>query len=97
MTEGFGLGFGYRSESAWDIAGGKVCGGTYAGQENLSFDLDWEKLAKVNGFSTHIDVVSVQGQNLSREFVGDVLYQAQQIYGTAVVEQTFHSLGVFLR
>ena len=92
---GIGLGFGYLSESAWDIAGGKARGGTYAGQENLSLDLDWERLAKLNGFSTHIDFVSRQGQNLSREFVGDVLFQAQQIYGTTVVEQAFIHLAYF--
>jgi carbohydrate-selective porin OprB len=46
---GIDLGFGYLSESAWNIAGGKARGGTYAGQENLSLDVDWEKLAKVDG------------------------------------------------
>jgi len=70
---GIDLGFGYLSESAWNIAGGKARGGTYAGQENLSLDVDWEKLAKLNGFSTHLDFVSRQGQNVSTEFVGDVL------------------------
>jgi porin len=92
---GIDLGFGYLSESAWDIAGGKARGGTYAGQENLSLDVDWEKLAKVNGFSTHLDFVSRQGQNVSTEFVGDVLFQAQQICGTPAFERAYVHLAYF--
>jgi porin len=94
-SRGIDLNFGYLSESAWDIAGGKARGGTYAGQENLSLDVDWEKLAKVYGFSTHLDFVSRQGQNVSAEFVGDVLFQAQQIYGTPAFERAYVHLAYF--
>jgi carbohydrate-selective porin OprB len=33
-NQGVDLDLSYLSESAWDVAGGKARGGTYAGQEN---------------------------------------------------------------
>ena len=53
-NQGIDLGLSYLSEPAWNIAGGKALGGTYAGQQNLSADLDWEKIASMNGFSQRI-------------------------------------------
>jgi porin len=85
----------YLSESAWDVAGGKAPGGTYAGQENLRVDLKWEKLANLNGLSTHIDVVSREGSNVSTQYVGDVLFQSQEIYGSPAVEQAYVHLAYF--
>jgi carbohydrate-selective porin OprB len=70
--QGIDLGLGYLSENAWDVAGGKSRGGTYAGQENLSLDLNWEKIVSLNGFSTHVAFVSRQGTNVSSKYVGDV-------------------------
>jgi carbohydrate-selective porin OprB len=51
-NKGIDLGLSYLSEPAWNLAGGIAPGGTYAGQENLSLDLNWQKLANINGFST---------------------------------------------
>jgi carbohydrate-selective porin OprB len=62
-NRGVDLGLSYLSESAWDVAGGMARGGTYAGQEKLSLDLDWGKIASINGFSTHIDVVRRAGSS----------------------------------
>lgn len=93
--QGIDLGLGYLSENAWDVAGGKSRGGTYAGQENLSLDLNWEKIASLNGFSTHVAFVSRQGSNVSSEYVGDVLFQAQEIYGSAAVERAYIHLAYF--
>jgi porin len=92
---GIDLGFSYLSESAWNVAGGRAPGGTYAGQENLSLDLDWEKIARLDGFTTHIDFVSRQGSNVSRGYVGDVLFQAQQIYGSETVIRAYIHLAYF--
>lgn len=91
-NQGIDLGVSYLSESAWNVAGGMARGGTYAGQENVSLDLDWEKIASVDGFSTHIDFVSRFGSsNVSSKYVGDVLFQAQEIYGSpSVVEAYIH-------
>jgi len=86
-NHGINLDLSYLSESAWDVAGGMARGGTYAGQENVRLDIDWGKIASLNGFSTHVDIVSRQGRNASSEYVGDVLFQAQEIYGTPLVEQ----------
>jgi carbohydrate-selective porin OprB len=58
INQGIDLDLSYISEPAWNLAGGMAAGGTYAGQENLGVDLDWEKIASINGFSTHIDFVS---------------------------------------
>jgi hypothetical protein len=94
-SHGIDLGVSYLSESAWDVAGGMARGGTYAGQENLKLDVDWEKIADLNGFSTHIDLLSRQGRNMSTAYVGDVLFQAQEIYGSEAVEQALVHLAYF--
>jgi len=95
-NRGIDLGVSYLSESAWNVAGGMAPGGTYAGQENVSLDLNWEKLASINGFSTHIDVVSRAGSsNVSSKYVGDVLFQAQEIYGSPTVVEAFAHLAYF--
>ena len=95
-NHGIDLGLSYLSEPAWNVAGGLARGGTYAGQENLSLDLNWEKIASINGFSTHIDFVSRYGSsNVSSKYVGDVLFQAQEIYGSPSVVQAFTHLSYF--
>jgi hypothetical protein len=93
---GIDLGLSYLSEPAWNVAGGMAPGGTYAGQENLRLDLNWEKIASINGFSTHIDFVSRLGSsNVSSKYVGDVLFQAQEIYGSPSVVQAVTHLAYF--
>jgi porin len=95
-NRGIDLGFSYLSEPAWNVAGGMARGGTYAGQENLSVDLNWGKIARIDGFSTHIDVVSRSGSsNVSSKYVGDVLFQAQEIYGSPSVVQAVAHLAYF--
>ena len=95
-NKGIDLGLSYLSEPAWNLAGGIAPGGTYAGQENLSLDLNWEKLANINGFSTHVDFVSRLGSsNVSSRYVGDVLFQAQEIYGSPSVVQAPIHLAYF--
>jgi porin len=97
--QGIDLGLSYLSEPAWNIAGGRALGGTYAGQQNLSVDLDWEKIASINGLSTHIDFVSRWGSNnVSGKYMGDVLFQAQEIYGSpSVVEAPVHLAYFYLQ
>jgi porin len=97
--QGIDLGLSYLSEPAWNIAGGKALGGTYAGQQNLSVDLDLDKIASINGLSTHCDFVSRWGSsNVSSKYVGDVLFQAQEIYGPpSVVEAPVHLAYFYLQ
>ena len=95
-NRGIDVDLSYLSESAWDVAGGRALGGTYAGQENVRLDLNWEKIASINGFSTHIDFVSRSGSsNVSSKYVGDVLFQAQEIYGSPSVVQAVIHLAYF--
>lgn len=95
-NQGIDLGLSYLSEPAWNVAGGMAPGGTYAGQENLSVDVNWERMASINGFSTHIDFVSRLGSNnVSNKYVGDVLFQAQEIYGSPSVVEAFTHLAYF--
>ena len=95
-NQGIDLGLGYLSEPAWNVAGGMAPGGTYAGQEHLSLDLNWARIASVEGFSTHIDFVSRLGSsNVSRKSVGDVLFQAQEIYGSPSVVKAVAHLAYF--
>ena len=95
-NKGIDLGLSYLSEPAWNLAGGIAPGGTYAGQENLTLDLNWEKLASISGFSTHVDFVSRLGSsNVSSRYVGDVLFQAQEIYGSSSVVQAPIHLAYF--
>jgi porin len=55
-----------------------------------------EKIASINGFSTHIDFVSRLGSsNVSSKYVGDVLFQAQEIYGSPSVVQAVTHLAYF--
>jgi carbohydrate-selective porin OprB len=49
-SRGIDLGASYLSESAWNVAGGRALGGTYAGQENVSLDINWEKIASIKAF-----------------------------------------------
>ena len=95
-NHGIDLDLSYLSEPAWNVAGGMARGGTYAGQENFSLDLNWERLANINGFSTHVDFVSRYGSsNVSSKYVGDVLFQAQEIYGSPSVVQAVVHLAYF--
>jgi carbohydrate-selective porin OprB len=43
-NHGIDLDLSYLSESAWNVAGGRALGGTYAGQENVRLDLNWKRL-----------------------------------------------------
>ncbi len=95
-NRGVDVGLGYLSENAWDVAGGMARGGTYAGQEELSVDLDWNKIANLTGFSTHVDFVSRQGQNVSAKYVGDVLIQAQEIFYPLIDNQPIHLVYFYL-
>ena len=85
-NHGITLDLSYLSEFAWDVSGGRARGGTYAGQEELKAKFDWDKIANLNGASTHVDFVSRQGRNLSSDYVGDVLVQSQEIYGAPFIE-----------
>lgn len=78
---GIDLNLDYTTESGGNVAGGLRRGVDYADQIGLQFDVDWEKLAGIPGFSTHLAVVNRAGRNLSTDYIGDKVLQAQEIFG----------------
>jgi porin len=68
------------TEFAGNVSGGTKQGSTFAGQEALGLDIDWQRLAGVPGFSTHLIIVNRWGGNDSNLF-GDHLLPVQEIYG----------------
>jgi len=77
---GIFLSFDMISEFAGNVSGGTKQGATVAGQEALGVDIDWQRLAGISGFSTHMIIVNRWGGNDSHLF-GDNLLPVQEIYG----------------
>ncbi|HUB15015.1 MAG TPA: carbohydrate porin [Acetobacteraceae bacterium] len=71
----------YVTETAGNVTGGLRKGVDYADQFGFQLDIDWEKLAGITGFSTHLNIVHRDGRNLSSDYIGDNVIQAQEIYG----------------
>jgi len=78
---GINLDVDWTSESAGNVAGGLRQGFDYAQQIGVQLDVDWQKLAGITGFSTHLAVVNRAGRNLSSDYIGDRVLQAQEIFG----------------
>ncbi len=68
------------AEFAGNVSGGLQRGATSANQIAFSTDVDWQRLAGVTGFSTHLIVVNRSGANTSHLF-GDNVTPVQEIYG----------------
>jgi porin len=60
--------------------GGAQQGATSANQIGFSADIDWQRLAGVTGFSTHVIFVNRSGANDSHLF-GDNVSPVQEIFG----------------
>jgi porin len=60
----------------------------------LQLDVDWEKLAAIPGFSTHLAVVNRAGRNLSTDYIGDQVLQAQEIFG-AGFDMAVHDVWLY--
>ena len=73
------MGFGYIAEFGGNVTGQNT-GAGYAGQEALTLDVDWGKLADIPGFNTHFAAINRNGNNVSRTF-GDHVSQVDEIYG----------------
>jgi porin len=79
-NEGIYLSFDALTEFAGNVSGGTKQGSTFAGQEAFGLDIDWQRLAGIPGFSTHMIIVNRWGANDSTLF-GDHLLPVQEIYG----------------
>ena len=78
---GVDLSLGYVGQIAGNISGGKRTGWDYAQQLEAKLGLDWGKIAGITGFSTHTTFINRLGRNLSSDYVGDNVIQAQSMYG----------------
>src|SRR5580658_7640539 len=78
--KGIYLTFDALTEFAGNVSGGVKQGSTFANQVAFTADIDWQRLAGVPGFSTHVIIVNRSGANDSTLF-GDHLLPVQEIYG----------------
>jgi porin len=78
-NNGIYLQFGAIAEVAGNT-GGAQQGATSANQIAFSADIDWQRLAGLTGFSTHVIFVNRSGANDSHLF-GDNVSPVQEIYG----------------
>jgi porin len=80
-SQGIDLSAEYIGQVAGNVAGGKRDGVDYAQQLQFKADVDWNVLADLKGFSTHVILVNRAGRNLGTDYVGDNLFQPQSVYG----------------
>ena len=70
------------SEFASNVSGGVHQGSTFASQVGLEVDVDWQKLARIQGLSTHVVLVNRSGSPDSGQgLIGGGLEPVQEIYG----------------
>ena len=79
-SHGITLGLDWISEFAANVSGGLRTGSTSANQLGFTADIDWEKLAGLRGFSTHVIFVNRSGNNTSN-MIGDQISPVQEIFG----------------
>jgi len=91
--KGIYLTFDALTEFAGNVSGGVKQGSTFANQEAFTADVDWQRLAGVPGFSTHVIIVNRSGANDSTLF-GDNLLPVQEIFG-AGGNVAFHLVSAF--
>jgi porin len=68
------------AEFAGNVSGGLQQGATSANQVAFSADVDWQRLAGITGFSTHLILVNRTGASDSQLF-GDNVSPVQEIFG----------------
>jgi porin len=81
LAHGVNLQLNAVSEFADNVSGGTRQVGTFANQIGLDLDVNWERLAGIDGFSTHLIMVHRSGVSDSALF-GDNLLPVQEVYGS---------------
>jgi porin len=81
LAQGINLQLDAITEFAGNVSGGTRQGSTFASQIGLEADVNWERLAGINGLSTHVIAVERSGSSDSHVF-GDNLLPVQEIYGS---------------
>lgn len=82
-AHGVDLVLNYLSETSANVSGGKGTGVDYADQRAVGLDINWEKLAGLTGFATHTLFVNRAGRGVGSDYVGDSLYNENEIFGGA--------------
>ncbi len=78
--QGFDFWGNYVVNFAGNVSGGIRQGATYTDNQAIGLDIDFGKLARVEGAKLHISFDNRDGQSLSNGYVGN-LFQTQQIFG----------------
>ena len=81
LAKGVNLNLGYVSETAAVVAGGQRQGVDYAHSIDLKTDIDMQTLVGLSGFSLHVAMVERAGRDASADFMGDHVFEVQEIYG----------------
>ncbi|WP_147151138.1 carbohydrate porin [Neoasaia chiangmaiensis] len=71
----------YKAEVLGNPSGGNRQGMDYASEEALQINIDWNKLAGIPDFWTHMLVVNRAGRNLMADNFGDSRLSLQEVYG----------------
>jgi porin len=73
--EGHGVKFSatYIADMMANPTGGLRAGATYEGRLNLAIDVDFAKLAKLEGLSFHANVFQIHGRGLSSNDIGNLM------------------------
>ena len=72
----------FISEFASNVSGGVHQGSTFANQVGLEVDVDFQKLARIRGLSTHVVLVNRSGSpDSGGGLIGGGLQPVQEIYG----------------
>ncbi|MXV44360.1 hypothetical protein GS501_04775 [Saccharibacter sp. 17.LH.SD] len=75
------LSVNYLGMIVGNVSGGMRHGEDYAGQISAGLDIDWGVLAGLKGFSTHIFLLNRTGRPVGRDYVGDSVFNENEIYG----------------
>ncbi len=78
---GLDLTLQYTGESGSIVDGGNRRGTDFAGQVALAADADFGTMASLTGVSAHAAIVHRHGRSASADYLGDNLFQVQEIYG----------------
>jgi porin len=93
IRQGIGLRIDALTEFATNVSGGTHQASSFANQVSFNLDVNWERLANLTGFSSHLIIVDRSGSNTSHSF-GDNLLPAQEIYGSGG-DVAFHLVSLF--
>ena len=56
-------------------------GASLDGQVGFETDIDWQRLAGISGFSTHVSLIARYGGKPASTLIGDTLNPSQEVYG----------------